>query len=170
MPTVFTVGHSSHSLERFLELLRQHGIQIVVDVRSRPYSRHVPHFTKAPLERALAQHGLRYVFLGRVLGGRPEGAEHYDAEGRLDVERRQAQLDFQMGITVVLDLEREGRVALMCGEEDPTECHRRHLVGHFLFDQGVEVIHIRGDGRLQNEQELRRGAANQLSLFERADD
>jgi uncharacterized protein (DUF488 family) len=166
MPTVFTVGHSSHSLERFLELLRGHGIQIVVDVRSRPYSRHVPHFTKAPLERALVQHGLRYVFLGRVLGGRPEGAEHYDAEGRLDIERRQASLDFQIGITVVLDLEREGRVALMCGEEDPFDCHRRQLVGRSLFEQGVEVIHIRGDGRLQAEEELRRGAASQLSLFD----
>ena len=76
-PTLYTIGHSNHDAERFIELLRAHGIEAVCDVRSRPYSQYCPQFNREALEATLRQAGIRYVFFGRVFGARPEDASCY---------------------------------------------------------------------------------------------
>jgi uncharacterized protein (DUF488 family) len=150
---VFTVGHSNHSAEKFAGLLRRHGIEAVVDTRSHPYSRHAPQFNACAIEAVLSKVGIGYLFLGRELGGWPEGEEFYDADGRVDyalVERSRSFLD---GIH---RLKREipaRRIALLCSEEDPSGCHRRLLVGRALSVRGIVVRHIRGDGSVQTEGE-----------------
>jgi uncharacterized protein (DUF488 family) len=160
--SIFTIGHSNHSPKKFAGLLKKHGIEVLVDSRSRPYSRHAPHFNARYIEAALSGDGIGYLFLGRELGGRPEGEEFYDAEGRVDyalVEKSQPFLD---GIR---RLEREirwRRVALLCSEEDPAGCHRRLLVGRILRERGVVVRHIRGDGSIRTEGEA---AGEQPVLF-----
>src|SRR5262245_11231288 len=78
---ILTIGHSNHTMAVFLELLAKHGIEVVVDVRSAPYSRYVPHFNKPSLEEALGQTPIKYLYLGRELGGRPDGREYYDEDG-----------------------------------------------------------------------------------------
>src|SRR6266704_531425 len=83
MGTVYTAGHSSHSIELFMELLTKHAIQVLVDVRSAPYSRYAPQFDHDLLPRSLNQKGIRYLFLGRELGGRPDKPEYYDADGHV---------------------------------------------------------------------------------------
>jgi uncharacterized protein (DUF488 family) len=150
---VFTIGHSNHSAKQFMDLLRRHGIEVLVDTRSRPYSRHAPHFNARDIEATLAGDGIRYLFLGLELGGRPEEKEFYDAQGRVNyalVERSQPFLD---GIH---RLEKEigtHKVALLCSEEDPTRCHRRLLVGRALSERGIAIRHIRGDGSVRAEGE-----------------
>ncbi len=165
MTVVHTIGHSSHSMERFIELLCQHRIALLADVRSRPYSRRMPHFQQSALRRALGAERLEYAYLGHELGGRPAGAEFYAPAGHVDFERRAQALDFQAGIEQLVLLAGQRSTAILCAEEDPAGCHRRLLVAPALERRGVAVLHIRGDGRLQSEDELRAPAA-QLRLFD----
>lgn len=171
---LWTIGHSNHPLETFLNLLRQHAIEVLVDVRSSPYSGYCPHFNSEPLKTAVKTAGLQYLFLGDSIGGRVEGIEFYDSDGRVLYDKLAATAAFQSGIERLIKGLRAYRVAIVCGEEDPTNCHRRLLIGRVLGERGVQVMHIRGDGRVQSEAEL---AANQqfqktkgqLSLFETED-
>src|SRR4051794_29633012 len=91
---LFTVGHSNHDWPRFLELLQGAGITAVADVRSHPASRRLPQFNREPLESRLREHDILYVFLGSMLGGRPQSPDLYDAEGRADYERMRQTAKF----------------------------------------------------------------------------
>lgn len=163
--TVHTIGHSNHLIERFIALLREHGIETLVDVRSRPYSRWAPQFQKSRLSRSLTAASIAYVFLGDELGGRPEGREFYDAEGHVDYGRRAQAPDFQASVGRLIDVANQGPTAILCAEEDPGRCHRRLLVTPALQQRGLTVRHIRGDGRVQSDEEFR-GQTPQLHLFE----
>lgn len=165
MTTIYTIGHSNHTLEHFLSLLRQHCIATLVDVRSHPYSRWVPHFRRDELSRALAGADVDYVFLGRELGGKLQGSEYRDERGRVDYVRRAQAPDFQAGVERLRELAGRRRVAIMCAEEDPERCHRRFLVTPALRRRGDDVRHIRGDGREQSDDDLAEGSS-QLGLFE----
>lgn len=152
---VYSIGHSNQSIEQFLALLRMHDIDVLADVRSAPYSRYVPHFNARELRSAVLEAGLKYVYLGRELGGRPEfSPELYDDDGHALYSRISQTRVFREGIERLMNGVGRYRVAMMCSEEDPTECHRRLLVGAVLADAGVETRHIRGDGRLDNEADL----------------
>jgi uncharacterized protein (DUF488 family) len=155
---IFTIGHSNHALEIFLDLLRQHGVEVLVDVRSQPYSRYTPHFTATALKSAVLEAGLRYLYLGKELGGRPDpdNDAFYNPEGHVYYNRVAEWSCFQEGIERVLTGIARYRVALLCAEEDPIDCHRHLLIGWVLQDRhDVEVLHIRGDGSVQAERELR---------------
>jgi uncharacterized protein (DUF488 family) len=151
---VFTVGHSNHSAEKFLRLLQEHGIEILIDTRSHPFSKHAPRFNGRALEAVLAKDGIRYLFLGGELGGRPEGEEFYDAKGRVDYTLVGCSRPFLDGISRLEQEVSTRTVALLCSEEDPTRCHRRLLVGRALEERGVTLRHIRGDGSIHIEGEM----------------
>lgn len=159
--SIFTIGHSNHSLENFLGLLQRHNIQVLVDIRSHPYSKHVPQFNRGELEGAVKTAGLKYIFLGRELGGRTDGEEFYDVEG-LYARLAESPL-FLEGIARLEEgLRNNWRIALMCSEEDPAKCHRRFLVARVLVRRNIEVKNIRGDGSLETEPER---VPIQLSMF-----
>lgn len=147
-PTVFTIGHSNHSSERFLALLQGAGITAVADVRSIPQSRRWPHFSRARIERWLAEAGIAYVFLGAELGGRPADPALMRA-GRPDYDRMAALPSFQAGLDRVLDGAARYRIALMCAEREPLDCHRFLLVSRHLHDRGVRLRHILADGSME---------------------
>lgn len=169
---LFTIGHSNHSFERFLELLRGSGVEVLVDVRSQPYSKYTPYFDSDQLIKTLPPVGIKYLFLGKELGGRPSDSAFYDAEGHVVYARMATSPQFREGIGRLDAGARKFRVALLCGEEDPTNCHRRLLVARIMGKRGFEVTHIRGDGRLQREDELAREEQQrdpmtaQLGMFE----
>jgi uncharacterized protein (DUF488 family) len=173
VPTAYTVGHSNHTLEHFLQLLNDASIDVVVDVRSFPYSRFAPQFNRDGLAAALVHAGIKYVFMGAELGGRPDGDEFYDESDHILYGRVAESELFQDGLARVEDGLDRFRVALMCSEEDPEGCHRRLLVTRVLGDHGVRVVHLRGDGRAQAEEEVggRAGSANaQIGLFDEGGD
>ena len=146
---IFTVGHSSHSLEDFLALLSRHHVTAVADVRSAPWSRFNPHFNRDALSAALKARGIHYVYLGRELGGRPDDPALYDEAGQVDYERV-AQTDvFRDGVARVVGGAADHRIALMCAEKEPLDCHRTHLVARALDAEGVAVAHILADGELE---------------------
>ena len=150
----FTIGHSNHSAEKFNRLVKGHGIEVLVDTRSRPYSRHAPRFNARALEAALSKDGIGYLFLGGALGGRPEGGEFYDAKGRVEYALIGCSQAFLDGISRLEQEIRSRTVALLCSEEDPARCHRRLLVGRALEERGITLLHIRGDGSVVTEEEM----------------
>ena len=160
--SIFTIGHSNHSAEKFVGLLKQHGIEVVADVRSQPYSRHAPHFNAKDIEAILWDNGIRRLFLGFELGGRPTAEAFYDADGRVDYARIERSRSFLDGIKQLESSIRDHKIALLCSEEDPVGCHRRLLVGHVLGERGIVVRHIRGDGSVQTEGEA---SGDQPGLF-----
>lgn len=154
--TIYTVGHSNHPIEKFLELLRSHDIEVLVDTRSSPYSRFAAQFNSDSLKASLVSTGMRYLYLGKELGGRPEGAEFYDSEGHALYDRMAASPPFLEAIARLTDGIAKHRIALLCSEENPASCHRRLLIGKVLAQRGIQSLHIRGDGRIQPEDELAR--------------
>ncbi len=151
MSSFFTLGHSNHDIEVWLGLVRQHRVEVVVDIRSSPYSKYAPHFDKELIQRSLEQAGIRYLFLGAELGGRPANPAHYDASGHVVYGRLRDDAQFKRGIARLETGMERFRVALLCGEEDPAHCHRRLLVGRVLTERGHTMQHIRGDGRLESD-------------------
>jgi len=145
---VFTVGHSTHTLEVFVALLSRHGVTALVDVRSTPYSRANPQFNRETLERRLKVHGIKYVFLGSELGARSNDLTCYE-NGRVQYARLARTELFRSGIDRVIRGANEYHVALMCAEKEPLECHRTLLVARALAELGIVVRHILADGRLE---------------------
>jgi uncharacterized protein (DUF488 family) len=149
-PMIFSIGHSNHDIETFIDLLRQHGIECLIDVRSAPYSRFSPHFSRRSLEAHLRDEGIEYVYLGQALGGRPEDDSCYDAAGNVDYQRISGKTWYREGIDSLIATANECRVAMMCSEENPEQCHRQMLITDTLLRESrADVQHVRGDGRLE---------------------
>ena len=164
--TVWTVGHSNHGFDAFARLVSQQQIEFLIDVRSFPYSRFAPHFNREELQKAIGQHGIRYLFLGDELGGRPTNEDHYDGEGHALYGRMSQEPAFRAAIERVIDGARAHRLALMCSEANPHDCHRRLLVGRVLAERGAELRHILPDGTMKLEYAVEPGDAScQCSLF-----
>ena len=153
---LWTIGHSNHTTDRFLELLRANQIDVVVDVRSQPYSSYQGHFSQVPLRQSLEAAGVRYLFLGQELGGRPPEPELYDADDHVLYGELAKTERFRRGLDRLIDGTTRFRVAMMCSEENPTTCHRRLLITRALqeSDAPVTVTHIRGTGELVDESVL----------------
>lgn len=145
--TVLTIGHSNHSFDGLLALLRQAGVTAIADVRSAPYSRHAPEFNGEALKQALRLNGIAYSFLGKELGGRPRDRDLY-GDGVADYEKMAKTEEFQCGLDRVVEGASKYRVALMCSEKDPLDCHRCLLVGRALSQRGVAVRHLLADGEV----------------------
>jgi len=148
---VYTIGHSNYPPEHFLELLARHAIDAVVDVRSQPYSRMNPQFNRENLKRMLAAGGIAYVFLGRELGARSEDPACYSG-GKVQYDRLARTGLFRQGLERVLEGLKTHRLALMCAEKDPLECHRTILVARELQSRGVAVRHILEDGAIEDHE------------------
>ncbi|MGO9234229.1 MAG: DUF488 family protein [Methylocella sp.] len=152
-PTIFSIGHSTHTYERFLALLRNAGVTAVADVRTAPYSRRFPHFNRATLKQELKVDRIAYSFLGKELGGRPSGSEFY-CEGVADYEKMVTSEDFQKGLDRLLEGAAKYKIAMMCSEHDPLDCHRCLLVGRALKARHVCVHHILSNGKLYTQTEI----------------
>jgi uncharacterized protein (DUF488 family) len=135
---VLTIGHSTLPYERFLELLRRASVTAIVDARSAPYSRQFPQFNRETLSNELRANGIAYVFLGTELGGRPSERQFYH-DGIADYERMSRSADFGKGLDRVVEVATKYRIALMCSERDPLDCHRCLLVGRALAQRGIRV-------------------------------
>ena len=149
----FTIGHSNHTIDDFIALLKQHGVTVLADVRSRPYSRYCQHFRKAPLEGAIKKAGLGYVFLGKELGPRSTDPDCY-IDGAVSYERLAQTPIFHQGLERLAKGAINHSIALMCAEQDPITCHRAILVSRPLHNEGHTVNHILRDGSLESHPDL----------------
>jgi uncharacterized protein (DUF488 family) len=140
--SVYTIGHSTHSLDVFIALLQGAGVEAVADVRSTPFSRRLPHFNQDVLGRALSGNGIAYVPLGIELGGRGNPHSVRDAHGRISYLSIAESPEFSEGLRRVESSSARMRVALLCAERDPLQCHRGILVSRALAARGNRVAHI----------------------------
>lgn len=157
---IHTIGHSDHETAAFVDLLRQHDIALVVDVRSQPYSRWMPQFNRETLKHDLEKAGVAYHFMGDALGGRPSDPALYEGESP-DYSRMEQAPAYQAGIDYLLVLARSERVVIMCSEGDHRQCHRHLLITQTLLKRGAHVLHIKPDGSTVEAQRV----GQQLSLF-----
>lgn len=162
--TVYTIGHSNVHTSQIIALLKENKIEILIDVRSSPYSHYASQFNREPFLSLLKDNNIEYFFAGNYLGGRPPDPTCYKngviPEGKVDylhiVDYPVVMTKdfFLKGIQIVIELSQQSRICLMCSEEDPAQCHRHHLIGRYLTQQGIEVLHIRGDGNLIKDRHL----------------
>ncbi len=149
---VYTIGHSTHSIDIFVGLLLRQRIEVVADVRSAPFSRFNPQFNRDELKASLKEAGIRYVFLGKELGARSNDPAcylnnkvQYDLLAKTDL--------FNSGLQRVIEGADKYRIAMMCAEKDPLHCHRTILVARALRDKGLEVRHILSTGEVETQEE-----------------
>ena len=163
---LYSVGHSNHDLTKLLQLVRSQGIEVVADVRTSPFSRYSPQFNRESLTRELRAFGIGYVFLGKELGGRPDGTQYYDDEGHVRYDRLAESDLFEAGLVRLLQGAREHRVAMLCSEADPAQCHRHLLIARVLDSRGVRVTHIEADGSVTTYSEVAERTPIQRTLFD----
>lgn len=150
---IYTIGHSTHSLDEFTSLLKAIDITAIADVRSSPFSGRSPHYNRRQLEASLNERDIDYRFFGKALGGRPKDPKLY-IRGTANYEAM-AQTDaFKEGISKLLKGSSKHRLALMCSENDPIECHRCLLVGRALFERDVPILHVLPDGKVQSQHDV----------------
>jgi uncharacterized protein (DUF488 family) len=162
-PTLVTIGHTTHSFDAFVGLLRQHGVNVVADVRSHPYSRRLEQFNREQLAPALEAAGVRYVFLGEELGARRIEAECYEGD-RAVYQRIAALPKFQEGLARLRRGIAQFRIALMCSEKDPLDCHRTILICRELRDE-CQIMHVLADGTAEDHAETEKRLVRQMNVF-----
>ncbi|MDO4783363.1 MAG: DUF488 domain-containing protein [Capnocytophaga felis] len=166
---LYTIGHGNRKVEEFLAILKNLGIEFLIDVRSQPYSKFNPQFNQNNLAFFLESNGIRYVFMGDSIGGRPKDVTCYDDEGRVDYEVVKTKDFFIQGINrLKMAYDKNVSVVIMCSESKPCECHRSKLIGRALNLENVVVEHIDEKGKLKNQvsviNELNKGLA-EFDLF-----
>lgn len=145
---IMTIGHSTHQLPELLTLLRKSSVTAVADVRSIPASRFTPQYNQRSLELGLSEAGIKYVFLGGELGARTEDASCY-VDGRVQYERLARRREFLHGIQRLEKGAETERIAVMCSEGEPLNCHRTVLIARILSERGIAISHIHADGRVE---------------------
>jgi uncharacterized protein (DUF488 family) len=164
---IYTLGHGSQTLASFVQKVAGAGVAFLVDVRSVPYSRYQPDFSREALQRHMASQHVRYVFMGDLLGGRPVDDTCY-TDGRVDYTKTRAKDFFKRGIERLTVAYSKGlTLCLVCSEGRASQCHRSKLVGQALADEGIQVLHLLPDGAVQTQGDaIRELTKGQAGLFE----
>jgi uncharacterized protein (DUF488 family) len=164
---IFTIGHSNQEAAAFLKLLADNSIQVVVDVRSAPYSRYAPQFNKREIESAAVKAGFKYIFLGDLIGGKPSEPKYLYQNGKVNYARLAESEKFQQGLNRLHKGLQDGwLIALMCAEEDPFTCHRHLLIANELeLKRHIAVWHIRAEGPMIRAKKHLEEYNGQLRLF-----
>lgn len=138
---IHTIGYAAHTIESFIEALRNFNISAVADVRSQPYSRFKPEFNRENLKITLNKNKIEYVFLGDNIGARIKSSECY-VNGHADYTSISKNHLFQEGIERLLNGMEKYSIALMCAEKDPINCHRTILICKELKKYKIRISHI----------------------------
>lgn len=147
--SIYSIGYGSRSIEQFIQVLQQFQIDYLLDVRSKPYSSFKPEFGRDALETSLRSAGIKYVYLGDALGGRPDLASCYTPDGKVDYDAIRQKDFFLKGIERLINAYRQGlRVVMMCSEAKPEMCHRTKLIGETLIAQNIAIAHIDEENKL----------------------
>ncbi len=142
--TIFTLGHSNLDFMRFISLIQANRINHIIDIRSIPYSRRASWSNKSRLADLLRPFKIRYTYLGHKLGGKKKSIEQYSKQQGVTPQKI-----YDEGIQQLLQLSMRDHLTLLCSESEPEHCHRQHIVAQTLIDSGLKVVHILGDGSLQ---------------------
>lgn len=149
---LYTIGHGNRKPEEFLALLKDFGIEYLIDVRSQPYSKFNPQYNQNELKFFLERNGIKYVFMGDTIGGRPKDKSCYDFDGKVDYEAVKTKDFFKNGIDrLKTAYNKDINVVLMCSESKPCECHRSKLIGKVLDVDKISMKHIDEKGKIKDQ-------------------
>ena len=170
---VLSIGHSQHEPEYFIKMLKEHNVNYVLDVRSVPYSQFASDYNRENIKALLSEHSINYSYMGNFFGARPLDKNLYSKEGYLDFKKARQSIPFIKGYNNVLKgIQQGNRIAFMCTEKDPMDCHRAILVTKAFSDSGIRVEHIMADNTIQTQEDLNLRLLNkyfpdrgQLNLF-----
>ena len=170
---LLSIGHSQHNVDYFLELLRSHNVNYILDVRSTPYSQFAASYNRENIKDTLKRNGVDYAYMGDYFGARPRDYSLYSQNGYLDFEKVANSEKFKIGFDNVEKGVKQGnRIAFMCTEKDPIECHRAILVTNEFYKAGYLIEHIMPDNTVQTQKTLNERLLdmyypnrNQISLF-----
>jgi uncharacterized protein (DUF488 family) len=139
---LYSIGHGTRKTDDFLRLLKNHGIEFLIDVRSIPHSRFNPQYNQKTLKSFLEENTIRYVFMGDTLGGRPKDPSCY-VNGKISYEALRNTSFFKTGLERLKTAYVKGiPVAIMCSERKPENCHRSRLIANVLHEEGIAIKHI----------------------------
>lgn len=144
---VLTIGHSHHSLDEFIQLLKKSGVEILVDIRSRPWNPFISSFSKDRMKMDLYSKGIVYFFMGHRLGLIPLDRSLIGKDQEVNYRAYEKSPDFISALEWIIERSREGQVCIMAGQADPFQCHRHWLIAQNLLVRGVSVIHLLEDGK-----------------------
>lgn len=161
--TLYTIGHSNHKIDDFIGLLRTHEISCIVDVRSAPYSRYCPQFNQDLLALALQAADIEYMYQGDKLGARPANGRCCDGN-RVDFESLAKTEEFKSGLARLIEAASQSRLAVMCAEKDPLECHRAILICRHLRNRTLSIKHILADGAIEDHADAERRLVKMLKI------
>ena len=148
---LYTIGYGNRKINDFLKTLGQYKIEYLIDVRSKPFSKFQPEFNKNELNHFLKINNIKYVFMGDVLGGRPDDDTCY-YDGKVDYEVIATKTFYRDGIDRLKTAhEKNLIIVLMCSELKPQDCHRSKLIGRTLSDAKINVQHIDENGSLKDQ-------------------
>ena len=169
---IFSIGHGSRTNGDFLKLLKDFGIEYLIDVRSQPFSKFNPQFNQNELKFFLEKNGIKYVFMGDTIGGRPKDYSCYDSEGKVDYEIVKEKDFFINGINrLKTAYNNDVNAVIMCSESKPCECHRSKLIGKVLLKDKIFLKHIDEKGKIKDQvtviNELNKGKS-EFNLFQEA--
>lgn len=171
LSTLYSIGHGHKTVEEFVNELRSFSIQFLIDVRSSPFSKWAPHFNRGVIEQVLKECSITYLYWGDTIGGRPVSSDCYDEDGFFDYKKMAMVPAFQKGLQRLIDANAGGyKVAVMCSESDPSQCHRSKLIGReLLSEHSIEMYHIVAPNKVKSEEtiitELTNGAWDPHSFF-----
>ena len=149
MIEIYTIGHSNHDLLDFLDILKKYDVKLLVDLRSDPYSKYAPQFNKSEFQQHVEAAGIKYRYSGSSIGGKPKDSSLFTSSGKPDYDKLAATQPFQDELKAIVALAEKTRIALMCSEGNPTECHRERIIAPVLKSMGVKVVHIMPDGNTE---------------------
>jgi uncharacterized protein (DUF488 family) len=167
--TIFSIGHGNKKIEDFIDELKSFKIEFLLDIRSKPFSKWNPQYNQNELKFKIEENGIKYVFVGDVLGGLPEDRSCYDYNGKVVYDLIKEKLFFKEGLERLIKAnEKKIKIAIMCSESKPEECHRSKLIGQELLKQKISLKHIVSDKVIKSQEivmsELTKGKGT-IDLF-----
>ena len=151
MNTIYTIGHSVHKADYFINLLKKHDIDLVLDVRSSPFSKHASQFNREIIQKELERNGIHYKFVGNTFGARQKDSSLYSDEGILDFDKVKKTDKFKECVEKVIEYINRANIVLMCSEKDPIDCHRSILLSKAFFDEDINIKHILENGEVETQ-------------------
>jgi hypothetical protein len=154
-PTIYTIGHSTHQLDYFLELLKTYSVSCIIDVRSIAASSYNPQYNQEPLSNFLKNNKVAYLHFAEEFGARHRDPDLLDEDGKVDFEKVRKSWNFKRGVERLWQgIEKHFTIALMCSESDPLDCHRFSMISLALEKDGFEVKHILKDKTIKSNSDL----------------
>jgi len=161
---IYSIGHGSRKIEDFIHLLKTYEVKYVVDVRSKPRSRFHPQYNQKALQELLKESDIGYLFLGNQLGGLPNDTACYDEEGHVVYKKVEAMDFYKEGLARLVSAnEKNIKIACMCSEIDPCDCHRSKLIGVSLKSQEIHMLHINRSGAIETQSNVIKNVINASS-------